>query len=88
MTAKVINPSPPISINKAITSWPKGVQCVAVSTRVSPVTHVALVEVNSAVINPVWLPGRVAKGNSNKTVPTAITARKPKVSSLGKEYRW
>ena len=86
MTAKVIKPSPPTSIKRAITACPKPVQWVAVLTKVSPVTHVALVDVKNAVIKLVRSPLTVAQGKSSNSVPLTMTSRNPRVRILGNEY--
>ena len=86
ITAKVMKPSPPTSIKRAITACPNTVQWVAVLTRVRPVTQVALVDVKNAVIKLVWAPLTVAQGKSSSRVPLAITSRKPSVRILGNEY--
>ena len=60
-----------------ITVRPKGVQYVAVSTVISPVTHSADVAVNRAVNRSVP-PGPVdEKGNMSRQVPTTRAAAKP-----------
>lgn len=41
-------PRPPSWISSRMKAWPSGVKYVAVSTTMSPVTHAALVDVNSA----------------------------------------
>ncbi len=48
---KVITPKPPICISTIIMESPIGVNVVATSTDVSPVTHVALVEIKRASMN-------------------------------------
>ncbi len=48
ITAKVINPKPPISTKIMIINCPKNYQCVAVVTVLNPVTQTAEVAVKSA----------------------------------------
>ena len=47
--ARVMMPKPPTWISARMTTWPKPDQYTGVSTTISPVTHTALVAVNSAV---------------------------------------
>ena len=85
MTAKVIKPSPPTSIKRAITACPKPVQWVAVLTKVNPVTHVALVDVKNAVMKPVRSPLTVAQGKISHRVALAMTSKTRRVRIFGKE---
>ncbi len=51
------------------------------STRASPVTQTAEVEVNSASIGGVQIPAADEIGNANMTAPTRITMAKPETST-------
>ena len=64
---------PPICIMTRMTSWPKRDQFVYVSAMISPVTHVALVEVNSASNGLVHCPIREDTGRQSRTVPVRMT---------------
>ena len=68
--AIVINPRPPICINVIITICPNKLQCVAVSTKTSPVTHDADTAVNIDVSTGVDSPLCEATGNDSNTVPS------------------
>ena len=56
-----------------ITTWPKGLQYVPVSTTARPVTQTAEVLVNSAVRNGAPSPATTANGSIRKPAPTRIT---------------
>ena len=62
--------------------WPSVEKVVATSRVVSPVTHTALVAVNSALKNE--MPLTVARGRSKRAVPAIIMKRKlPTIIQLG-----
>ena len=73
-----INPSPPISIIIRITIWPRLLHWLQVSANTSPVTHVAEVAVNSAVITPALCPFREDAGRVSSSVPIRIIPRNVK----------
>ena len=72
---KVINPIPPIWISNSMTIWPNRVKSSATTTGVRPVTQVALVDKNNALIQPIPSPVEET-GRASRTVPTRITAKK------------
>ena len=59
---------------------PKTVKVLLVSTTMSPVTQIALVDVNSAFINVI--PSVVDIGNNSNKVPTTTRHRKLKTNNL------
>ncbi len=69
-------PKPPAWIRSRMTIWPNGLQCVAVSSTVSPVTQAALVAVKSASIGRVAMPLAAAIGSMRSAVPTAMRTTK------------
>ena len=88
-TAMVTTPIPPIWMRQRITTCPNMVQPVAVSTTTSPVTQTADVEVNSASINGVQPPAFDAKGSASRSVPSKMTAKKPRMMIWNDEsFRW
>ena len=70
-------PSPPSWVITMIISWPRNVQCVAVSTDASPVVVTADAAVKNASTGVVVRPGAVMPGRSSSTVPAAIAPAKP-----------
>ena len=54
-----------------------GVKWSAVSMAIRPVTHTALVEVNSASMKRTVCPGRTQMGSISKSEPIRITSAKP-----------
>ena len=74
--ASETNPSPPISISRAMTVCPNPLHCVQVSERTSPVTQVADVAVNSDSTNPAGVPSREAAGSDRRTVPVIMIPMK------------
>ena len=72
---KAMIPSPPSWMSSSRKAWPHPVKYVAVSTTMRPVTHTALVAVNSASISerlgPVYNPGSVI----SPSVPSAMSSR-------------
>ncbi len=75
----VMIPNPPIWMSTRITTWPNGDQWVAVSTTTRPVTHTALVAVNTASSSDVDRPGVCDTGSINNALP--ITMRVTKAST-------
>ena len=59
-----------------------------VSTTISPVTQVALAEVNNAVKKEVCSPALVAKGSINSAAPNKIIRKKPPAISCVPESRF
>ena len=70
-------PSPPSWVITMISSWPRNVQCVAVSTAARPVVVTADAAVKNASTGVVTRPGAVMPGRSSSNVPTTIAAEKP-----------
>ena len=70
----VITPKPPICISRIITTKPDVVKVEATSTEVSPVTHTALVEMNSESTHEI--PFMVHRGNISSPVPIRIMIKK------------
>jgi hypothetical protein len=69
-------------MRKRMMMWPVVVNVVATSMVVSPVTHTALVAVNSASKNDI--PFTVARGSSRSPVPIKIIVKKlPTIIKLG-----
>jgi hypothetical protein len=58
---------------------PRAVNCVAVSTTISPVTHIALVDVKSASTKEIGV--TVAFGSSKKAAPVRIKNPKLNIKS-------
>ena len=78
----VIIPIPPNWISMRIIICPAVVKVVATLIVVSPVTHTALVAVNSASKNDI--PSTVARGRRSRPVPMIIIAMKlPTIIQLG-----
>lgn len=71
---KVNIPIPPNCIKTKIIDCPTVVKSRAVSTTVSPVTHTALVEVKSALVNEI--PLVVALGSINRKAPAMAKMKK------------
>ena len=69
-------PKPPTWISSRMTTWPKPLQYVAVSTVIRPVTQTALVAVNSAVTS--GAPSSPARdtGSISSSVPTTTAVPK------------
>lgn len=76
--AIVMTPKPPASTKSNKITCPKGVQKVAVSTVVSPVTVVAEIEVKNAGIIDSLNEPLCAHGNSNNAQPTVMIAANAK----------
>ncbi len=74
--AEIMIPNPPIWISSMMTTWPNPVQCVAVSTTVSPVTQTADVAVNSASKKFVTDPERDEIGSMSNPVPSSVATAK------------
>ena len=74
-----MNPSPPIWISTMITIFPKRLQYAPLGRTVSPVTQVALTEVNIASANGVNFPAADETGRQSRTPPRSISARKPRI---------
>ncbi len=72
----VMSPIPPICIMKRMTICPNRDQFENVSAMTSPVTHVALVDVNRASTISVHWPVRDEIGRQSSNVPVRITAIK------------
>ena len=70
-------PRPPSWVITRIRSWPRNVQCVAVSTDASPVVVTADAAVKNASTGVVVRPGADMPGRSSSTVPAAIAPVKP-----------
>ncbi|WP_343212701.1 hypothetical protein [Arthrobacter sp. H41] len=68
-------PNPPTWIRARITVWPNGVQKVAVSTVINPVTQTADTAVKSAGMTISWLPGVLERGSISRAAPRSIAAR-------------
>jgi hypothetical protein len=81
----VMNPKPPSWIRTRITACPKGLQCVAVSTGTSPVTHTADVATNSAITGDVHSRSLDDTGSMRRQVPTKIIAPNPPTSTNGSD---
>ena len=79
----VIHPIPPICISKIITTCPKIDQYENVSKTVSPVTHVALVAVNSESTKPVHSLDLEDIGKDKSPAPNKIKRKKLTAISLG-----
>ena len=75
-----MNPRPPSWMSSRMTTWPNSVHAVRVSTRIRPVTQVADVAGNSAVISPQLSPDTEAMGSISSRVPHRITAAKEMVT--------
>ena len=75
--AKVMNPTPPISIRITRTSCPKNVQVLNVSNRIRPVTQVADVAVKKQSENGILAPVFDDIGSQSRNAPTRITRTKP-----------
>ena len=82
IVAKTIKPRPPTWIRTSRTICPKTEKVVPVSTATRPVTQTADVAVNRLSNRPMPFPLREAAGNASKTVPSRITARKPRARML------
>ena len=74
----VINPRPPICIREIMTTCPKVLQYVPVSSIMSPVTQVALTAVNMDVLTEVKLPFADETGRQRSRVPSKISAVNPR----------
>ena len=68
----VMKPIPPTNIMPRIMVWPERVQYVAVFSITNPVTVIADVAVNSAVMNGVNPLSSCVNGSRSNKVPTAI----------------
>lgn len=77
----VINPRPPTCINSIMTTLPKRVQWVPVSTTASPVTQTAEVAVKSALTKPTLAPSTDEIGRLSSNAPMKITAANPKTNT-------
>ena len=73
--ARVMMPNPPSWMSARMTPCPKGVQNVAVSTVMSPVTHTAETAVNRAGIRVSAASGAWEAGSISSPAPRRITAR-------------
>ena len=65
-----------------MTTLPKKLQVEAVFTTTSPVTHVAEVAVNNAVVSGTETLAIVEIGSLSKTVPITMIAKKPNARLL------
>ena len=83
MVDMVIIPNPPHCRRIRITDYPKVEKSPPVSSTVNPVTHVAEVAVNKALIKPILFPALEAEGKLRSIVPTAIAERNPNTNTLG-----
>ena len=84
---RVISPSPPSWMNSITHACPAIVKWVAVSTTIRPVTHTALVIVNTASRTPSAGP-RCSPGIViNPSVPSAISSAKLARNSAGADSR-
>ena len=72
-----MKPNPPTWISVIITTFPKVLQCVAVSKVINPVMHVADVEVNKLSIKLVGVPSADEIGNVSNNAPVKITIANP-----------
>lgn len=70
-----MNPRPPISIKRSMTICPKRENELQMSTRERPVTHVADVEVNSAVSFDILRLPLAEMGSDSNIVPNMIIKR-------------
>lgn len=77
---KVMMPSPPICINMSIIVCPKDEKSAPVLRTIKPVTQVAEVAVNPALISPMLSPFDEARGKLKKVVPSRIII--PKLSKI------
>lgn len=68
-------PKPPTWISPRITTWPNGLQKVAVSTEASPVMHTADTDVKAAWMSSGDRWSAVAAGSASSPVPTAMATR-------------
>ena len=84
----VINPKPPIWIRQSSTICPKRDQWVKVSTTIRPVTQVALVAVNTAVIKGVDSPFLDAIGSIKAKEPASIMRKNPRAIICGPDKRF
>ena len=81
--APVINPSPPMKIRTAITTFPNPVQACSVSTTINPVPVIAEIEVNKAPVGDMK-PGSVLDiGRYNNKAPMSATTKKLYTSIIG-----
>ena len=71
--------SPPICIKHIITNCPKTVNCSAITTVVSPVTHTDVVETNSESIKLIGF--LLLIGNLSKIAPIIIIAIIPRTKT-------
>tara|TARA_B100001750_G_scaffold190088_1_gene160154 strand:- start:838 stop:1161 length:324 start_codon:yes stop_codon:yes gene_type:complete len=78
----VMIPRPPIYIRPVITSCPKPVQYVAVSTTTSPVTHAADVAVKNATSRGALLESEVEIGRESIAVPIPMRSAKPPTKAV------
>ena len=69
---KVMNPSPPIWMSRMMTTCPKVVQWMKVSTVMSPVTQVAEVATSRESMKAVHPPFFAEMGRQRKNVPMRI----------------
>ncbi len=77
-------PKPPSWMSARITTCPKGLQWLAVSSTTSPVTQVALVAVKRASMNLVPCPSAEAIGSMSSPVPTLMrTMNRPSRVTAG-----
>ena len=83
--ARVIKPSPPMNMRNKITDCPNNVQCVPVSTSVSPVTVTADVAVNRAVSGSPKFPEVCDIGNARSIVPMLINIMNIASKIMGEE---
>ena len=78
--ASVMIPKPPTWISSKMTACPNPLQYVGVSTVTKPVTHTALVAVNSAVTSGAPSGPTRDTGSINRSVPTTTAA--PKATTI------
>ena len=79
----VIIPNPPHCKRIRITNCPKVEKSFPVSNTINPVTQVAEVAVNRALMKPMLSPVLEAAGRLRNIVPTAIAERKPNANTCG-----
>ena len=80
---RVIMPRPPICIRNSMISRPIPEKSAPVSFTISPVTHVALVEVKNASTIPIEAPLAEHWGRDKRLAPMTIVIRKLNITTCG-----
>ncbi|MGP5731971.1 hypothetical protein [Arthrobacter rhombi] len=81
-----MTPKPPIWIRARMTTWPKPVQYVGVSTVMRPVTHTDDVAVNKASKASAPPGPRLEIGSISSTVPMTSAVKKPATIAKAGEF--